>query len=728
MLRQVLFALLMLVSIGLFLRRAEHLIRILRTNAPEPRPRLDKIPDRIRSILVYVGGHKQMFRFNPAGVLHFFIFWGFLVLLTVSLSLVGEGLFNWVVPVVATWPPLLLMQEFFGLLVISGVLIALYQRYVLKPVRFAGSHASDAFFILYMIGGLMITMYALNAGKIGLGEWPEGIYQPPIAAFFGRLFESLPEIVKRVGFELAWWGHAGILFGFLVYLPYSKHMHVITAVPNIFLRNLESKGELKPINFEDESLETFGVGKIEELPWKQAYDTLVCTECGRCTAVCPATMAGTPLNPKLLIMNLRDHMIGKGEAKIAGGELLSPLPVMNTLEARFRKSSNGNGANGASGGHDSVALAEGKAQTDHDPLAELNRALVGDVITDEVLWACTTCRACMEECPVMIEHVHDIVDMRRYLSLTEGRVPDTLSITMRQTQQSGNPWGRSPSERMDWAEGLDVPVMAEKGSADVLYWVGCSGSYDPRNIKITQAVVKILKAANVDFAVLGDEEKCNAEWARRAGEENLFQTATTENIETMKQYQFNTVICHCPHCFNTLKNEYPQFGGNFKVMHHSEYIAQLLAEGRIKPEKAQETTMAYHDSCYLGRYNLQYDAPREVLKAIPGVNLVELPRSRDRGLCCGGGGAQMWMETHQEKRVNVIRMEEIVAAADAVASGKPGNAVIQAEGIGHTNGTFAAASACPFCLTMLDDARRGMEVDERIDVKDIAEYVAQALA
>ncbi|MCC6905186.1 MAG: (Fe-S)-binding protein, partial [Anaerolineae bacterium] len=387
----------------------------------------------------------------------------------------------------------------------------------------------------------------------------------------------------------------------------------------------------------------------------QLLDGDACTECGRCQAACPAYMAGTPLNPKQIILDIR-----------AGLDRYSPVLL------------NGGGS---------------------------TTPLTREIISPDALWACTTCRACVHECPVLIEHVDSIVDMRRYLALTEGDVPDLLGMAMQQAERAGNPWGNPKGSRMDWAAELDVPVIAQKKKADVLYWVGCAGAYDPESQKTARAVVQILQAAGVDFAVLGEEERCNCEWARRAGNEYLFQEATHSNIAVMDKYEFNVVLTHCPHCFNTFKNEYPQFGGDYTVVHHSAYIAGLIYNGQLKLTKPLNEVVTYHDSCYLGRYNDLYEDPRLMLRSVQGITTIEMERSRDRGLCCGGGGAQVWFETHQEIPVNQIRLNEALET-----------------------GAQTISTACPFCTIMLGSAAQSAGVAEQVKVQDVAVIVAGALA
>ncbi|RME43283.1 MAG: (Fe-S)-binding protein, partial [Chloroflexi bacterium] len=434
---------------------------------------------------------------------------------------------------------------------------------------------------------------------------------------------------------------------------YNNIIHMITSSLNVFYAPLADElpagAALKPIHIEE--AEFFGVGQIEEFTWKQRLGFDACTRCGRCSTVCPANMAGTALNPKQVIVKLDEYM---------------------------KLSLNGNGHAGLP-------------------------ALHGDVISPDELWACTTCMACVRACPVFIEIVDDIVDLRRYLTLTEGAVPTTAGQTMRQMMQSGNPWGYPAADRHKWAEGLDVPVIKEGEHIEYLYWVGCSGAYDARNQKIARAVAQVLKAAGVSFAVMA-EEKCNGESARRLGDEYMYQQLVEENLSNLNRYSFDKIITHCPHCFNTLKNEYPQFGGDFEVVHHSQVIQELIESGRVKLTEAEQRRITFHDSCYLGRYNGVFDAPRALINARHDLEFVEMEQIRDNGLCCGGGGGQMWMEVNATRPVNLIRLEEAL----------------------QTNSDIIGTT-CPFCLTMLDDAVKSEGVEERVRVKDVAELVAEAL-
>lgn len=476
----------------------------------------------------------------------------------------------------------------------------------------------------------------------------------PLAGAVAGLWSGVGPGILAAGEHAAFWLALGLILAFLPYFPYSKHLHLMAAPVNFLTRpERRSLGEMRAMELEFDA-EKFGPSHLEELEKPLLLDSFACIMCNRCQQVCPAYEAGTILSPAALEINKRYEI--KGQMK---------------------------------------ALAEGEPS--RAPLTE-------SVLLEEAVRACTTCAACVEICPVGNEPLQDILEMRRYLTLTEVNMPADQSNTLRSIERRGNPWGFSPADRTRWTEDLDqpVPVMAEKNSADVLFWVGCSGSYDPRNQKITQSITRLLQRAGVDFAILGQEESCNGDPARRMGEEFSFQMAVEANAEILASYEFETVITGCPHCFNVLKNEYAAFGVDLKVVHHSQYLAQLVANGKLKPRKDLKQIITYHDSCYLGRYNEEYDAPREVLRGIPGVELREMPRSRERGLCCGGGGGGVFYDVPHEKDIPEIRLEE-------------------AEGVNPD----VVASACPFCLTMFEGAERKESAD--VLTRDIAELLDESM-
>ena len=467
-----------------------------------------------------------------------------------------------------------------------------------------------------------------------------GVYSGPTP----RTLIGAGEPALRETHLALWVFHVAVVFTLIALIPHSYFFHFIATPLNIFFAKLGPRGALNKIeNLEEQ--ETFGVSRLAQFSWKRRLDFDACTECGRCHAVCCSQLSGGVLSPKRIIGKLKRAM--------------------------------------------------------HD---DYRGPLHGDLISADELWACTTCMACVEECPARIDIVDTIIDLRRYLALSEGAFPSTGAQALQHIQRLGNPWGLDPGDRLAWAKGLDVPVLAPGQSVDVLYWIGCAAAYDPRAQKVARSLVKILRQGGVSFGVMA-EERCHGEVGRRMGEEYLYQTAAAENIGNMRKHAFRRIVTHCPHCFNTIKNEYPQFaGGDFEVVHHSQLIAELIETGRIRPRGAQAQTVAFHDPCYLGRQNGVFAAPRESLAAIAGVTLVELPRNRARGVCCGGGGGQSWIEVSARKRINIVRTEEIVASRADVA-----------------------AVGCPFCLSMLDEGRKAVGVESHLPLKDLAEIVADAL-
>jgi Fe-S oxidoreductase len=461
--------------------------------------------------------------------------------------------------------------------------------------------------------------------------------------------------------HLTWRIHFFLVLGLIAYLPYSKLFHLVSSTINIFLRSTGPKGELAPIT-DFETAETFGVTTINEFTWKQLLDLDACTRCGRCQDQCPAYLSEKPLTPKKLVQDLKDHL--QKESGILLGE------------------------NGKEG--------EEQALT----------PIIGSAVTADELWSCTSCMACMEQCPVFVEQIPKVVDLRRYLVMMESSFPSEVAGVFRNMEVNSNPWGIGLASRGDWAKALDVPILSEMEDKDIeiLYYVGCSGSFDDRNKKVAIAFANVLKVAGVRFGILGAEEKCCGDSARRMGNEYLFQQLAQENIEAMNKYGVKKIVTTCPHGYNILKNEYPQLGGTFEVYHHSDYIARLIAEGRLKLVNSLNQSITFHDSCYLGRYNGLYQEPRKVIKDIPGTTLVEMERNCERSFCCGAGGGRMWMEEHLGKRINHVRFEDAL------------NTKVDLIG-----------TACPFCLTMLDDATKDKEMEESIKVKDITELINEAL-
>ena len=656
MLRLIAFGILLALSLALFSYSSYRLIRKLQTGKADRRA--DRIPARLRNVLTIAFGQSKLLRDPVAGLMHFFIFWGFMILLSAVAEAVIQGIspgfsLNKLGPL---FPPLAVAQELIGALVVLSCVLALLRWFLFSPRRYFGREITghvrlDATMILLLILTIMVSMFGTNTtGMIQSAQLEPARF---ISSRLAHLFDGSARI--GVWHEVFWWTHILFILGFLNYLPYSKHLHVLTSIPNVFSASLRPRGELKRLNFEDETAESFGAADAQDLTWKQLLDGFTCTDCGRCTAACPASITGKPLSPRKIIMNVRERA--------------SEFPQ--------------------------------RADTRVDP----DRRLLDSFIEEQELWDCTTCRACMEECPVMIEHIPAIMEMRRYLVLTESRFPQEMTQTFKSLENTYNPWGFSPESREDWAKDLAVKTMAQTGGeAEVLYWVGCAGAFDSRYQKVSRAMVRLLSAAGVQFAILGNEEKCNGDPARRSGNEYLAQMLMTENVETLNRYNVKKIVATCPHCFNTLKNEYPQFGGRYDVVHHTVFLSDLIRSGKLKLGKIAEDRTVFHDSCYIGRYNGIYKVPRSLIAGSSLGPAVEAKRSRSRGLCCGAGGARMFMEERIGKRINVERTEEAISLNP------------------HT-----IATECPFCMTMLSDGVKAKNADEQVQVRDIAEILADCL-
>jgi Fe-S oxidoreductase/nitrate reductase gamma subunit len=659
--RSVIFAVILVSALVFFSYSSRRLIRFLSIGRKENR--FDRIGARLKNVLIVAFGQTKLLREPLAGWMHFFIFWGFVILLSAILEAILEG-FHPGLTLELLGPlfsPVAAAQEVIGALVVISVLVALIRWMLVPPRRFYGPEITghvrlDAALILILILTIMVSMFGTNATRMVLaGKTHTARF---VSSELAAVFSGGSAI--RLWFEFFWWTHILAVLGFLNYLPYSKHLHVLTSIPNVYFASLEPRGALSRLDLEDENAEKFGVDDVQDLSWKQLLDGYTCTDCGRCTAVCPANLTGKLLSPRKIIMNIRERTLEK--APLVLGEVSEP------------------------------------------DAAIVSKRLLDNYVTDEELWACTTCRACMEECPVMIEHVPAIVDMRRFLVLSESRFPAELTGAFKNLETNYNPWSFNHQGRADWAKGLDVTTMADiETEVEILYWVGCAGSYDKRYEGVTRAMVKLMKAAGIKFAILGTEEKCTGDPARRSGNEYLAQMLINENVETLNKYKFKKIVATCPHCFNTLKNEYPQFGGNYEVVHHTVFLNQLIESGRLKVAHKGKEKITFHDSCYIGRYNGIYDAPRNLLQT-SGASLVEMPRSRDKGFCCGAGGARMFMEETVGKRVNIERTEEALRLDP--------NTI---------------ATACPFCMTMMTDGVKAKDVDDKVQVRDVAEVLADSL-
>jgi Fe-S oxidoreductase len=686
--RPVLFAALLALAFAFFGRTIYSMVRASGRGRPDPRPRLDQLPARLASVLIYFFGQKKVAEEGPQHLSskhHLFIFWGFLVITVGTAELLVNGVvpafhFGLLMPD-AAYTGFRSVIDLFNLVVLLMVSWALFRRIVIRP-RLIPMNL-DAGVILGAIAGLMVTHFLYHgfhgaAVLTATGELPSGA---PISGVLGRALAPIEAGPAGFGESASFWLHAGILFAFLNYLPYSKHIHLLGALPNIFLRNLSPrKLDMPKLDLEDE--EQWGVGRVEQFSWKSLVDNYACTECARCSNYCPAYNTGKNLSPMQLVHDIRYEMIDRDALWDERDDLVT--------------------RHEATAGQDREEIAAQVAAVDAR-LAAMP-PMVGGRIADETLWACTTCGACQEVCPVFIEHPLKIIQMRQNLVLAEERVPADLARTFRNIERQSNPWGIASDKRMDWADGLAVPTIEDTPDPDYILWVGCAGAFDQRITKQTKALVKVLNAAGVSYAVLGHAESCTGDPARRAGNEMLFQMQAETNIETLNQQKTRKVIASCPHCLHTLRHDYPQFGGNYEVVHHTQLLAALMADGAIVPHKQVAKSVTYHDSCYLGRWNGEYEAPRAILAGLDiPRGTTEPERRKKHGMCCGAGGARMFME-EDSPRVNENRTDELMAT-----------------------GAETIAVACPFCNIMITDGVKARDAEERISVMDVSELLADSL-
>ncbi len=665
---------------GLFAYQCYLRFRVL--GMVRPTDRFDNIPERIRITLKYAIGQFKFFRPKPAGdrrvgMIHAMVFWGFLILGYQVMTMFMHG---WTSPL-AHLPllgadqlggPVMFVRDIMEVLVAGSALILLTRWMFVHPQRLmgfkpaenklAGKSHWEAMLILCFIFAITASGLIYDAGRLVFIDDPgiqaERNWALVSTALAGFLANFGPEGAEAAS-DTAWWIHNLVVLTFINLLPSSKHFHVITSIPNVFFSKLEPHGRLSLQDLESEDA-IYGTSEMRQFDWKQVLDMYSCTECGRCSSQCPATSTDKPLAPRQLMLNLRDHLYEHPES---------------VLDPDYA----------------------GKVVT-----GELGAE--GEIIADEVLWACNTCRACEDACPVNIEYVDKIIDMRRYLVQEEARFPAELTKAFQGMERQSNPWGIGADKRDDWTEGLEVPTFAENPEAEYLFYVGCAGSFDDRAKKITQALAKVLNTAGVSYAILGRDEPCNGDTARRLGNEYLYQSMAAMAVEVFAGCEVKKVITNCPHCFNTIKNEFPQFGGEYEVVHATDLVAKLIKEGKLDLSKGGSGSVVYHDSCYLGRYNEVYDAPREILKAIGGIDLKEIERSRNTGMCCGAGGGRMWIEEDPSQRVNTLRTEQLLEAeADTIAS------------------------ACPYCMTMLSDGVKDKGLEEKVENRDVMEIVADAI-
>ncbi|PGV49496.1 (Fe-S)-binding protein [Bacillus sp. AFS037270] len=651
----------------------------------------NNVKERLQKIWINVFGQKKLLKDKKSGAIHVMFFYGFILVQFGAIDFIWKGLVPGShLPLGPLYAGFTFFQEIVTLMILVAVVWAFHRRYVEKLVRLKRNFKSGL--VLLFIGGLMVSVLLGNGmGIIWHGEDPS--WTEPVASLISLIFSGINETASIVVFYIAWWAHLLFLLTFLVYVPQSKHAHLIAGPVNVYFNRLDKPGKLKKVDFEDESQESFGVGKIEDFTQHQMIDFYACVECGRCTNMCPATGTGKMLSPMDLIVKMRDHLT------FHGASVTSKQPWVPTFAFANTK------------GNQIALAAQGQGAQETAAAAVYNPSLIGDVITEEEIWACTTCRNCEDQCPVMNEHVDKIIDLRRYLVLTEGKMDADAQRAMTNIERQGNPWGLNRKERENWREVRDdvhIPTIKEMNKAgeefEYLFWVGSMGSFDNRSQKIALSFAKLLNEAGVKFAILGNKEKNSGDTPRRLGNEFLFQELAAKNIEEFEKAEVKKIVTIDPHAYNIFKNEYPDFGLEAEVFHHTEVLYQLVRDGRLVPKHAVNEKITFHDSCYLGRYNDVYDPPREILKSIPGVQLVEMERNREKGMCCGAGGGLMWMEEETGHRINVSRTEQALAVYPSVIS-----------------------SGCPYCLTMLSDGTKAKEVEEKVATYDVAELLEKAV-
>ena len=652
------FWVLTIVGVGAVVFSLSRRFQLLRSGRADNR--FDRLGERFKHMLVYAFGQKKMFDDPVAGFYHLLIFYGFLMVSLRTVTMVIEGLFaGWEFPLLDS--PLghayLFSKDIFELLVLVGLAVAIWRRGIQRKERVIQSWG--AWLVIGFIAILMITDLTSEGARIAAGEL-EGSYLP-ISSLVARAFAGLGPAMLQFIYGFSWWLHLITLFAFANELPYSKHFHVYTSIFNVFFANLDAPGKLPSMDLENiDEDSTFGISTITDFTWKQMLDMYTCTECGRCREYCPTTLTHKPLQPVLFLKSVRNELYAEQ------GEILG---------------SPGDGPNAS------------------------QKGLVPVVVDPDVIWACTTCRWCEQACPLDISYVDKIVEMRRNLVLEKAEFPEEAQSAFRGYEVNGNPWQLPAEERGNWASDLGVPLAAEAGGDfEYLFFVGSPGSYDDHGKKVSQALVKILQAAGVKIAILGPEEVSTGDAARRLGNEYLFQTLAQQNIETMNGYGVKKIVTNCPHAFNTLAHEYPEFGGHYEVVHGTQLVAKIVRKGKIKLTGSVDLDLAYHDPCYLGRTNGEYDAPRFLLKAIPGMKVREAELHRETSMCCGAGGGRMWLEENLGERINQTRFTQLEAS-----------------------GTPDVAVACPYCFSMLSDAQNELG-RERAVTYDVIELVAKSMA
>ncbi|MGD8881503.1 MAG: (Fe-S)-binding protein [Desulfobacterales bacterium] len=650
--KSILVALMLLGSFGFFFIRSQRLMHLMITAAGPINIPLDRLTKRLKILFKEVLLQSKVRENRFPGLAHTLIFFGFIAVLPHTIELMIAGIFpgfSFFILVPGIYVLYAFFADILAVLTLVGLAYCLYRRVFLKPKYL--TNGLDSRLILLFTTIIILSFFSINAFRIVLyPETPRDLIRYTIVSSNITQFFDLGNLTRQqliIGMEASYWIHLSVILYFLVYIPGSKHLHILAAIPNVVLAPLDIQKAMVKTDLEDEDVESFGLGKINELNWQNVLNLYSCTECGRCEEQCPADMTGKPLSPKAVVVDMKDDLI----QQCSGNK--------DTIKPIIRN---------------------------------------GSPITEDVIWSCTTCRACESICPLHIQHLDFILEIRKNLVMMESRFPDELQETFTNLEHQFNPWGFAPETRAEWCRGLDVPLMSDHPEAQILYFVGCAGSYDERGKAAARAIINLLKKADLAFAILGPEESCTGDAARRAGNEYIAQLLIQANLETLNKYKPVKILTGCPHCYNTLKNEYPQFGAMAEVVHHTEFFADLIENGRLKPNHNLEETVTLHDSCYLSRWNGIINAPRTILGAIAGLQIKEMGRSGRKGLCCGAGGSRMFIEEKIGKRINSERVEEMVATdAETVVA------------------------ACPFCNTMLNDGVK--ETTSAIAVKDIAEIL-----
>ena len=655
---QIILLLCILGSVGFFAKEVWKRYRLVKTGLKDEK-RWDKPVKRLGFVVAKVASQLCSIKDRPiVGVMHAFVFWGFVFFTVATInhvagafvegfSLWGKSTFNDI------W---FLGVDIVAVFCIIGTIYLAVRRYFFKPVAITKpmpiSRSPQSAIVLSLIFGLMVT-YLFNQGAEIILKGESFAQWMPFTRATVPVMAGMSTGPLEILNAVFWWSHILMVLAFLVFIPHSKHFHLIAGPVNMFLRSHDPIGTLKKVDFEQ--VEEFGVTNVNQFQWKNIVDFFSCVDCGRCQDVCPAFQSDKALSPKVIMMSLRKHILNESDNLLSGNAPAEPV---------------------------------------------MEKWITGDEI-----WACTTCGACMEACPVSNEHIPTILELRRAQMMMENKFPQELNPAFKGLETNSNPWNMGSSIRAEWTENLDIPLMAEKQQVDYLWYVGCAGSFDDRGKEISKAFAKILNTAGVSYAILGEEEGCCGDPARRAGNEYLFQMNAEQNIETFKQYEFKKIVTCCPHGYHILKNEYPEFGGEYEVLHHTQLIADLIGQGKIKLSPNGNGKVTFHDSCYLGRYNHIFDEPRKILEFANQQGLVEMPRAKNKSFCCGAGGGRMFMEETEGQRINHLRVEEA-----------------------QQTGATTVGTACPFCMSMFDDGIKEKGIEEKLKVQDVAQIVANAMS